>query len=288
MDSPLNKIRHIKWVEIVLCFGITWWFWLLLTTGISRFSLPPEKVLSLKLDLYNIFVPTLICCIIGIGINYNNTDDASYHTPFLGSVLAIFGFVFIDQMIKFLLFSRFGDVMPVVTSKSYGNGYLDASILQPPVLVIVKDWVFIQPLLHKGHILQAYGIYVPGWFVLLLTVMVPFCYRYARFMKADKRLLDRSLILFAALPIGGVIDKLIYGGSIDYIRLVQSTVFDLKDMYGVLAVAVFVQSLIHNRSWQMIKRVLAFKGSLTEFKEYINCEYKVIKNIPAFFKKNSQ
>jgi hypothetical protein len=73
-----------------------------------------------------------------------------------GIIVSVFILVFIDQIIKFLLFSRNGNVMPVV-SESSGVRYLDARILHPPVLVIVKDWIFIQPLLHKGHILQAYG-----------------------------------------------------------------------------------------------------------------------------------
>jgi lipoprotein signal peptidase len=224
----------------------------------------------------------------GIAINYNNNDNTACRTPFLRNVLAVFGLVLIDQMIKFLLFSRFGDVMPVTTSESYENGYVDAGILNPPVLVIVKDWVFIQPLLHKGHILQAHGIYFSKWVTLLLTVIgLPLCYRYARFVKVDKRLLDKGFILIAAMAFSYWIDQLFYGGSIDYISLVQFAVFDLKDMYGVLAVAVFAQAHIHNQSWQMIKKSLAFKGSLTEFKEYINYERAVIKNIPAFFKEKS-
>jgi hypothetical protein len=279
--TPLNKLRKIKLVEIVPCFCIACWLFLLLVTGTSRFSLPPEKVLSLKIDLLNIFVPAFICCLIGIGINYSNNDNTSYRTPFPGSVLSVFILVFIDQMIKFALFSRFGNAMPVV-SESYGQKYLDAGILNPPVLVIVKDWVFIQPLLHKMRTLH-------GWFVLLLAgIGLPFCYRYSCFMKADRRLLDKFIIIEIAMIICYWIDKLVYKGSIDYIRLVQFAVFDLKDIYGMLALAVLVQAHIHNRSWQMVKKVLAFKGSFTELKEYINYERTVIKNIPIIFKKNSQ
>jgi hypothetical protein len=76
-----------------------------------------------------------------------------------------------------------------------------------------------------------------------------------------------------------------YGGSIDYIRLVQFSVFDLKDMYAILGLATAVQAHIHNRSWKMIKKSMEFKESVRELKEYINHEYKVIKNIPAIFTK---
>jgi hypothetical protein len=194
-------------------------------------------------------------------------------------------------MIKFVLWSRCGDVMPVVTTESYaGKGYIDASMLNPPALVIVKDWAFIQPLLHKGHFLQAYGIYVPVWVILLATgVALPFCYRYARFAKADKRLLDRCFILITSMVICYWIDRLMYGGSIDYIRLAQFSVFDLKDMYGVLAAATAVQCGIHNRSWQMIKKSLKSSGSLTEFKEYITYERAAFKKIRrSFCKKTSR
>jgi hypothetical protein len=289
MMTFLHKIRRIKWIEIALCFGMAWWLWLLWTTGMSRFSLPPEKVLSLKIDLCNIFIPVLVLCLIGIGINYNDTNDASCHTPFLGGALAVFGLVFIDQIIKFLLWSRYGDVIPIVTSESYAEKkYLDADILNPPVLVLVKGWAFIQPLLHKGHILQAYGLYGPEWLTLpLVGIGLPFCYRYARFLKADKRLLDWFAILFTALAVCYWIDKLMYGGSIDYIRLVQSSAFDLKDMYGVLAVAVFAQAHIHNRSWQAIKKSLKSSGSLAEFKEYINYERMAFKKMwQSFCKKD--
>jgi hypothetical protein len=116
----LNKILQIKWIEIVICFGILWWFYLL-AGGISRFFLPPEKTLSFKIDLYNIFIPALVLCLIGIGINYNRNDAAPYRTPFLLGALAVFVLVFIDQTIKFVLWSRFGDVMPVITSESYAG-----------------------------------------------------------------------------------------------------------------------------------------------------------------------
>jgi hypothetical protein len=280
----LNKIRHIKWVEILACFCVVWWLYLLYGIGISRFSLPPEIVLSLKIDLYNVFIPALICYIIGVVINYSNTGN-SCHTSFSRNILFVFILVFIDQMIKFLLFNRFENLIPVITSESYGSGYLEARILPPPILIIVKEWFFIQPLLHKGHMLQVYGIYLPwGLMILLAGIGLPFCYRYSRFIKADKRFLDRFIILGIAMTICYWADKLLYGGSIDYIRLVQFTVFDLKDMYGILGLAVLVQAHIHNRSWQMIKRGLPFKGTLAEFKEYINYEYMVIKE---FFKKIS-
>jgi hypothetical protein len=64
------------------------------------------------------------------------------------------------------------------------------------------------------------------------------------------------------------------------------TVFDIKDMYGILGIAVFVQAYIHNRSWQMIKRGLTFKGTLTEFKDYISYEHLVIKKILRSFFRN--
>lgn len=286
----LNKLRQIKWLEIVPCFCIGWWLDLLFVTGTSRFSLPPEITLPVGIDICNIFIPALVCCIMGAGINYNIDDNTSARASFLRNVLVVFILVFIDQMIKFLLFSRYGDAIPVITSESYENGNLKAGILQPPILVIVKDWFFMQPLLHKSHILQdAYGMPVSLWGTFLLAgIGLLFIYRYSRFSKAEKWLLDKAIILLTAMVICFGIDKLAYEGSIDFIRLAQFGVFDLKDVYGTLAVSAAIQAEIHNRSWQMIKRVLAFKGSLTEFKEYINCEYKVIKNIPAFFKKNSQ
>jgi hypothetical protein len=142
----------------------------------------------------------------------------------------IFILVFIDQVIKFLLFIHFGNLIPVINSESYRSGFLDARILPSPTLIIVKDWLFIQPLLHKGHILQGYGIYIPWWFmILLLGIGLPFCYRYSWFIKVDKRLLDRFIILETGMTICYWVDKLVYGGSIDYIRLVQFTVFDIKD-----------------------------------------------------------
>jgi hypothetical protein len=120
-------------------------------------------------------------------------------------------------------------------------------------------------------------------------IALPFCYRYARFTKADKRLLDGCFILITAMAICYWVDRLIYGGSIDYIRLAQFSVFDLKDMYGVLAAATAVQSGIHNRSWQAIKKSMGFKESLAECKEYITYERMTFKKIwLSFCKKDSR
>jgi hypothetical protein len=199
-------------------------------------------------------------------------------------MIYVFILVIIDQMIKFLLFSRLENLIPVITSESYKSGYLDSRLLPPPVLIIIKDWFFIQPLLHKGHMLQVYGIFFPWWIMVVLAgIGLPFCYTYARFIKADKRLLDRFIILGTAMTICYWADRLFYGGSIDYIRLVQFTVFDLKDMYGLLGMAVFVQAYIHNRSWQMIKKGLMFNGALAEFKGYITMNVMAIKKIKMSF-----
>jgi lipoprotein signal peptidase len=294
MDSPLNKIQRIKWLEIIFCFCMAWWLFMLFvySTDISRSSLPPEikTTLSVKIDLLNIFIPAFICCAIGAGINYSNTGS-SYRTTFSRIAIFVFVLVLIDQIIKFLLFSHFGDSITIVTgeSESYTKGYLDTRSLPPPIFVIVKDWLFIQPVLHKAHLLQTHGIYL-SWqlrFLLASFGLLVF-YRYARVLKADNRLVDCFIIWLGSATICNLMDHLFYGGSIDYMRLVQFAIFDAKDVYALLGVAVYVQANIHNRKWQIIKRSLSLKGGLADLKKYIKYERAAIENIKTSFNKISR
>lgn len=140
---------------------------------------------------------------------------------FLGSIISL---VILDQLIKVLIKrSYMGNEQELISNFIYFKPHLN----------IHYSW--INSLLDLGIGFLSHIIAV----VTVLIILI-FTFDYIKSKNSDHKDVRLIFIFFFAGAICSLIDKLFWGGSLDYVYLKNLFIFDLKDCYvtfgGILSV----------------------------------------------------
>lgn len=112
--------------------------------------------------------------------------------------------------------------------------------------------------------------------VLIITILLCIGYRFLRSMYQLHKLVYVSLLTAISASICSFIDKVFWGGSLDYILLKDLFIFDLKDIYITLFQILCICFLVINyRECKSISN----KKIYSDFKQYIKSEVEAIRNI---------
>jgi signal peptidase II len=104
--------------------------------------------------------------------------------------------------------------------------------------------------------LNAWGLDIsPSVYILMIPILC-FVYRYSYFTQKNKYFLSISIIFVCSGTVCSFFDKIVHGGTYDYIYLKQFGVFDLKDVYLTIGLFVLFQSTIYKKSWCELKNEL--------------------------------
>ena len=160
--------------------------------------------------------------------------------------------------------------MKPVTKKSIAIGGL--VVLDQGIKAIIRHNYFDKSFRILGEIFafkpkvntnQSYfGNYVDifsyPWFAILMNVFVIviayYIYQYYCFCAKREGILPKTIyVLLFSGAISSLIDKVFFGGSLDYILLFDWFIFDLKDCYISGAEVLFVFAVIKN--YKVIQKV---------------------------------
>jgi lipoprotein signal peptidase len=246
MKDIKDRLRQIKFAEIFLCFCVPWWlFYLLMILFLSTSGFPDSKIMM----MYNLVFPAMTLFLAGVIINLLASDKTGI--SFAKMAISVIILVLVDQVIKLVVIPHKDTVIPVIDA-----------------------WLLIKPVYTSDHFLNRRGIYLPHWTVILAAPLIILVYRYFSFAKKDKWFTSQAVTLLIAGMLASACDKIIYGGTYDYIQLTQFLIFDLKDIYGMLGLCIIIQANVHNQSRDVLKRELL--KSLSDI-EYFKYEYANVK-----------
>ncbi len=108
-----------------------------------------------------------------------------------------------------------------------------------PYLNIEYSW--INSLLHLGI-----GRYIHILVLILVILAVGICFKFIRAMKKGDKLVDILFIVIISGALCSLIDKVFWGGSLDYIALKGLFIFDLKDVYITIFEMLLAGMLVFN------------------------------------------
>jgi lipoprotein signal peptidase len=186
---------------------------------------------------------------VGIIINYN--AQKATIISFRHILIAIIVLFILDQSIKVVVVRH-----------------------QETVISIIDNWLLFKVYLHTGHFVNSIGIYIPIWFYIFIPVLPILLFRSSVFYKRNRYLLAISTILIYAGMLCFYTDKIVYGGSYDYLYLKQFSILDLKDIYLTIALFVYFQSFIYNQRLSALKKELCTDPLGLQYAQY---EYHNIK-----------
>lgn len=218
-------LRPRPLLQIFLCFFAPWFL------CYAIISLVMKKLNGIHL-LY-ILLPATVCFIIGVLITY-----FTYNKPkpsIVKVIIAIVGLCLADQAIKFYMANNKGISV-----------------------ALVRDLLAIEVAqnTYGSFVASLFGATLP--IPIFLLVIIPICsilFRNA-YLYPDNNPSFSSLIvilLYAAI-ICVFIDRIVYGGTYDYVLLYSLVHFDLKDWFAVIGVCMLLLVDIYDKSWDEIKK----------------------------------
>ena len=142
------------------------------------------------------------------------------------------------------------------------NRNLNASYpILPPLLyfrpMFNRDYSWINSMFQLG---VGKGIHIV--LVLVMLALILLAYRYCVKRSQGSRYVDAMFSILIAGALCSLIDKLFWGGSLDYILLRGFFTFDLKDVYINAFIAMIILGLLFKN--KALWRILDLKGAKTE------------------------
>lgn len=243
MNNAIKTLRQISVLQVFLCFCSPW---CLFYTFFETFF--ENGIVLGKPLLYNLIVPSLIFFVIGTIINYYAQEVPT--VLFRHAVITIIILFILDQGIK-LIVVRHQDI----------------------IIPLIDNWLSIRVYHNIGHILNTKGIFFPSW-LYILFIPIPFLiFRAGIFYQLNRYFVSISVLLFSAGMLCSYTDKILYGGSYDYIYLQQFAIVDLKDIYILMSILVLCQATIYNQNLKQLKKNFTDLFGL----QYFRYEYHNIK-----------
>lgn len=215
----------------------------------------------------NLIVPILFLSIIAFifyGLSIKNVSGFSYKKAFLTVCILIF----IEQGIKLIIRSTI----------SMGTS-----------LRLIGDWLYFYPLLNT---LGSWGASRFGLtlginaFLVINIIAIPLLVQIYRFYINENGPSFWSNITFILCLSGAVcsmIDKMFFGGSLDFLMLKPLFVADIKDFYLTLSIGCLITEIILNPRIEMNS---TFKNDSQLLKGFIKYNINDFKRIKKYFKKS--
>ncbi len=152
--------------------------------------------------------------------------------------MPIFLLILLDQMIKLILYF-------FIYLKDYP---LIGSFLRIfPIINTNLSW--------PGNYLSLFQNF---YFLLILNVLILFLAKYLylfykRKVNEESPVIKSVYIIFQAGAIASLLDKLFWGGSLDYVMVNEAFIFDLKDCY--LTISVFIIVIVMFKNYRYLKKI---------------------------------
>jgi hypothetical protein len=231
-----------NYFSIFICFSLPWiayFFWLYLSKEIifNERDMNSLKRTQNYIFLLN-FIPSIVFFGFGIVINIliDNFKDDGKMKLFFKVIIVIGALIIMDQTIQFLIV------------KQHGLIYIP----------IVKDWLAIKPLfvIQSGDEFDSMGQQIFQYRILtlfsagLIQIIV---LRFLLNFYLTKSHLYVAITFFAAGSVCAFLNTLLYKNGYDYIDIQPYIVFDIKDIYIYLGLALFFQSIIIKANYEVLK-----------------------------------
>lgn len=244
-------LRPRPLLQVFLCFFAPWFLCYAIISLVT-------KKLSGTYLLY-ILLPATVFFIIGVLITCfaHNKPKPSIARV----VIAIAGLCLADQAIKFYI--------------AHNQGIS---------ITIISDWLAIE-MAHNTYgsfATSLVGVSLP--LPIFLLVIIPVCYILFRgcylYKNDNPALSSLTVILLYAGIICVFIDRIVYGGTYDYILVYSLLHFDLKDCFVIIGVFMLLLADIYNKSWDEIKK----KPRIDPDIKYFNYEINAFRSIISQYK----
>lgn len=208
-------------------------------------------------------------------------------------------YTFITNLALVLLFALVGYIIYII-SKKYSNGFSQKTVLKFFLLLllidqgikiiikkfffnnfheIIKDFIYFDPIINtKGSWLNARFNVGVGFIPLIIINTIALflfleIYRYYLSNKPKNFWVDSAFIFITVGALCSLIDKIFYGGSLDFIGISNLFIADIKDIYINIGLLFFIM---------FIYKTGYFKEDETSLKDDI----KSLKEFLKFVKKD--
>lgn len=266
MTSKIREVlQNIKYGHIAFCFCVPWCIFYF---GRLVFFNPYKVPLFGKFTVYNVLFPVMLFFVIGFIVTCSHRVKQKYSLAAI--VIWTLLLIIIDHAMKIGILQYFGKSNIPVFNYTPGEEQSFS-----PSIPLIGDWLFIQSYLNTRYLLSSQNLFIRVIvYLLCLPIALFFVFRYFIFMKRDRRFTTLAFILFLAFMICSLIDKAVYGGSYDYIRLAQFGVLDLKDFYGFIGISFLFLADGYDKSFSVFIKDL-FLSKSTGF---VRHEYQSLKS----------
>lgn len=223
------------------------------------FELISGRITDSKVIIFNLILLILFALTGLIIYNYSIKFSSGFNIKF---ILALFSILFIiDQGIKILI------------KLFFFNEYIE----------IVPNMLFFNPIINTdGSWLNArFGTSVSFPLLITINLIAIFLfveiYRYYIFNGHNDYWADMCFIFVTCGALCSLIDKIFYGGSLDFIGINTLFIADIKDLYINLGILFFILTLFNN-GYLTSSDESSFKDDIKSLKKFIKFILNDIKN----------
>lgn len=175
-----------------------------------------------------------------------------------------------------------------VTSKTLGITFVIVMLFDQGLKFIIKLYYFnesfyvIPNFLSFNPIINSQGSWLNARFgagvsfpcLIFLNIIALFlfieAYRYYLYNKHKDFWADMCFVFIVAGCLCSLIDKVFYGGSLDFIGISDLFIADLKDIYINLGILFFVLTIYFNDYWKTEESETTIKEDIESFKKFAN------------------
>lgn len=109
-------------------------------------------------------------------------------------------------------------------------------------------------------------------FNIIVIIFSLFIFNFIKENYIDNKILYMVVVFWYAGIICSLIDRVFWGGSLDYIKLKGLFVFDLKDVYiSILEIAICIIIIFNYKKLKIVDE----KKIYIQFKNYIKCKFNL-------------
>ena len=219
--SEIKKYKKNSLLVSMLVFSSMWIIY-------YAFELFSGEIRGRYYIIMNLILPVLFFILTAAALDffYKRKKKGFKAIIVIASIIVL---IIIEQLIKFIIRKKYGANLSIE---------------------IIKDWLYLHPFLNS---LGSWGASRFGLnlgmnsFTVLNIIGVPLiiqayrCYIYER---GKSFWSDTSFILFLSGGICSLIDKIFFGGSLDYLSIGNLFIADLKDFYLTLSMGCLINEML--------------------------------------------
>lgn len=228
------------------------------------FELISGRLKNKSLMIINFFVPSIFLLISAllIFLIYRKWREGIKSKTISYLVLC---FIIIDQSIKY-----------IIKSSDLGQNSME----------VIKGWFYIDPIVNTSGSWVASRLGIKNmffWAIVMNIIMLPLiiqAYRFYTYKKEKSFWMDIFFLLILSGAACSLIDKMFFGGSLDYLSMSPLFVADLKDFYLTFSICCLVIEIFFNSKESLDN---SFDEEMIIIKEFVNYNIKDIRRLPKLF-----